>query len=111
MTGQQEYPDTQSYKNEEEIRKRLCFLVERRKSTPIRKRDMRLKFGQLTLEWLLLQMKLRLVCGIEGEIKKRRLRDVGKDRERESKLLIQELSRHSNNKHLIRFVRRYKSCH
>lgn len=113
MTGTDNYPDTQVYKTEEEIRKRLNYVFERRRSTPIKKRDMRLRFGQLTLELLLLQMKLRLVCGVEGEIKKRRfLREASVDKERESRLLIEELSRHgSNNKHMIRFVKRYKSCH
>ena len=117
MTGTSEHcPETESYRTEEEIRKRLTYVYERRRSTPMKKRDMRLRYGQLTFELLLLQMKLRLVSGIEGEIRKRRLREVAMSgRNGESRMLIEELSRHggnSNNKHMIRrFMKRYKSCH
>jgi len=116
MTGglnEIDYPETICYNSEEEIRKRLTLVFEKRKSIPVKKRDMKKAFGQYTLELILLQMKLRLVCGLEGEIKKRRLREASRERLRERKFLIDELSRHSNsnNKHMIRFVKHYKSCH
>lgn len=112
MTVEKQYPETLCYETEEEIKKRLFYVIEKRKATPVKKRDMRLNFGELTLEMLLLQMKLRMVCGAEGAIKKRRLSEVGKDREKERRLLIQELSKHAeNNKQFIRFMRHYRSSH
>lgn len=108
----QQYPETLSYETEEQIEKRLFYVNEIRKATPVKKRDMRLKFGELTIELLLLQMKLRIVCGKEGKIKKRRLQEAGKDSEKERRLLLHELARQtSDNKEIARFMRHYRSYH